>query len=94
MSSGTLAVRGRVQRESGVTHFIADRLHDLTDLMREVGEMDGPLPVRRGRGDEAKAGGSPDHREKGGLQDRRVRDIYIPDLRPGAGIKVPTWDFR
>jgi error-prone DNA polymerase len=42
-------------------------------------------------GDEAKTGGGPDSREALG---RKARDIYIPDLRLGSGIKVQTRDFR
>ena len=85
LAAGMLACRGRVQAESGVVHLVADQLTDLTPQLRGVAHQDAPFPLRTGRGDEAKHGGSPD---------QRVRDIYIPDLRLGSGIKVPTRDFR
>jgi error-prone DNA polymerase len=93
LSAGLLACRGRVQREGEVIHLIAEHLIDLSDLLRSVGERDEPLPVPHGRGDEAKHGGGPDARAVDGLG-RKPRDIYIPDLRLGSGIKVPTRDFR
>lgn len=89
LSAGMLGVRGRVQRASGVTHLIAEHLTDLTPLLHQVGERELAIPT--GRGDEAKRGGGPDERDALG---RRPRDIYIPDLRLGSGIKVPTRDFR
>jgi error-prone DNA polymerase len=36
LSSGMMAIRGRYQRESGVTHLIAEHLIDLSDLLRSV----------------------------------------------------------
>jgi error-prone DNA polymerase len=32
--------------------------------------------------------------EQGGPVARKARDIAIPDLRLGSGIRVPTRDFR
>ena len=92
LSAGMMGCQGRVQSESGVVHLVAERLSDLTPMLRGVAQRDAPFPLRTGRGDEAKHGGSPDQRD--GLADRRVRDIYIPDLRLGSGIRVPTRDFR
>ena len=86
LSAGMIACQGKVQREGEVIHVVADRLTDLSDLLRSVGRRD--FSLRTGRGDEAKHGGAPDPRE---THMRKPRDIYVPDLR---GIKVTTRDFR
>ena len=83
-----IGCRGRVQKESGVIHVVAEQLIDLSALLRTVGDRDDPFPLRTGRGDEAKHGGSPDARQF------RPRDIYSPELVTVPGIKVPTRDFR
>jgi error-prone DNA polymerase len=72
-------------------HRNSEELTDLSDLLRSVGDREQAFPLRSGRGDEAKHGGGPDPRDGLG---RNPRDIYIRDLRLGAGIKVPTRDFR
>jgi error-prone DNA polymerase len=90
LSASMIACRGKLQREGEVLHVIAERLTDLSDLLRGVGERDEAFPLTHGRGDEAKHGGAPDPREK--KQMPASRDIYVRDLRPG--IKVPTRDFR
>ena len=92
LSAGMIGVRGRVQREGDVMHVIAEHLFDLTHLLRSVGDRDEAFPLATGRGDEAKHGGGPDQRDV--PLGRKARDIYIPDLRIGSGIKVPTRDFR
>jgi error-prone DNA polymerase len=93
LSDGLLACRGRVQREGEVIHLIAEHLIDLSDLLRSVGDRDESFPVPHGRGDEAKHGGGPDQRAADELG-RKPRDIYIPDLRLGSGIKVLTRSLR
>ena len=90
LSASMIACHGRVQREGGVIHVITERLEDLTGLLRQVGQRDAPFPLRTGRGDEAKHGGSPDVREK---VLRAPRDIYCPE-RLATGIRVATRDFR
>jgi len=40
LNAAMLACTGRVQREGEVVHVIADRLEDLSDLLRSVGERD------------------------------------------------------
>ncbi|MBV9653690.1 MAG: error-prone DNA polymerase [Acetobacteraceae bacterium] len=92
LSAGMIACRGRVQGESDVIHVVTERLIDLSDLLRSVGQHGEPLVTQQGRGDEAKHGAGPDARDRSG--NVRVRDIFIPDLRLGSGIKVPTRDFR
>jgi error-prone DNA polymerase len=94
LSAAMIACHGKLQREAGVTHIVADRLTDLSDMLRSVGDRDGAFPLVHGRGDEAKHGGAPDPREGGGVGGRRIRDIYVPDLRAAGGIKVHARDFR
>ena len=109
MGASFLLVHGQVQREGDVIHVVADQLTDLSDMLRRVGDRpdDEAFPLRAGRGDEAKHGGSPDPRDDKALRHhpaatepddtalgRKPRDIYIPDLRLGSGIKVQTRDFR
>ena len=88
LSATMIACHGKVQKEAGVIHVIADQLEDLSDLLRSVGERDGPWPLRHGRGDGATHPGAPDRGELA----PRVRDVYVPET--GRGIKVPTRDFR
>ena len=40
LSAGMIACHGKVQREGDVTHVITDRLEDLSELLRSVGERD------------------------------------------------------
>ena len=96
LSAGMIACHGRVQREGEVIHVVTDRLEDLSDLLRSVGERDEAFPITHGRGDGAThpAGRDPRNSPGAGPGGRPVRDIYIPDLRLGSGIKVPTRDFR
>jgi error-prone DNA polymerase len=92
LAAGMLGCVGRVQREGEVIHVVAERLLDLTDLLRGVADYgssarDDAFPLRTGRGDEAKHGGAPDPREgprKGGPRPA-PRDIYPPDFRRGGG---------
>jgi error-prone DNA polymerase len=96
LSAGMIACHGRVQREGEVIHVITQRLEDLSDLLRSVGERDEAFPIEYGRGDGATHPGSRDPRDGRGAGPggRPVRDIFAPDLRLGSGIKVPTRDFR
>ena len=93
LTATMIACRGRVQKESGVTHVIAEELIDLSDLLRSVGQMEDPFPLRHGRGDGATHPGSPDRGDMDPMRPK-PRDIYVPDLLLGSGIKVPTRDFR
>jgi error-prone DNA polymerase len=85
LSSGMLGVRGRFQREGGVTHLIAEHLIDLTDLLRSVGDRDDPFSMRHGRGDEAKIG-TRDRLREG------PKEIVIPLAAelPEQSSEVPT----
>jgi error-prone DNA polymerase len=94
LSAGMLAYRGRVQREGEVVHVIAHRLEDLSDLLQGVEGRDGTYPLRYGRGDGATQSDAPQMHEGAGPGGRPARDITIPDLRLGSGIKVPMRNFR
>jgi error-prone DNA polymerase len=85
LSSGMIGVRGRFQREGGVTHLIAEHLIDLTDLLRSVGDRDDPFSMRHGRGDEAKIG-TRDRLREGS------REIVIPPAAelPEQSVEVPS----
>ena len=95
MTAGMIACHGRVQREGEVIHVTA-HLEDLSDLLRSVGDLDSPFPLRHGNGDGATHPGARDPRDRPGAGPggRPVRDIYVPDRLVGSGIKVPTRDFR
>ncbi len=45
LSATMLACHGKVQREGDVIHIIADRLEDLSGLLRRVGEQGGAVSV-------------------------------------------------
>jgi len=96
LSAGMIACHGKVQREGKVIHVVTDRLEDLTGLLRSVGNQDAPFPIEHGRGDAVTHPGARDPRDGPGAGPggRPVRDIFVPDLRIGSGIKVPTRDFR
>ena len=96
LSAGMIACHGRVQREGEVSHVVTDNLEDLSDLLRSGGERDEAFPIVHGRGDGATHPAGRDSRTGPGAATEMPvpRDIYIPDLRLGFGIKVPTRDFR
>ncbi len=94
LTAGMIACRGKVQREGEVIHVIADHLTDLSGLLRSVGARDDAFPLQHGRGDQVTHGGGPDHRERKGIGDRPIRDLFDRDRRVGRSIKVPTRDFR
>ena len=78
-----------------MTHVIVDRLEDLSDLLRGVGEMEDAFPLRRGRGDGGTHPGTQDPRDGARVQRdaSEARDIHVLGGRPDPGIKVPTRDF-
>jgi error-prone DNA polymerase len=81
LSAGMMGCRGMVQHQGGVTHVIAERLTDLTPMLRRVGEIDHAFPLTTGRGGEAKHGGSPDQRRRGNPRERRARVPYLEQVR-------------
>ena len=85
LSASMLACHGRVQREGEVVHVIADRLEDLSELLRSVGERDAAADLA----------GSDQWREPA----TRVAhgaglEAPTPPSQSGLGIRVPTRDFR
>jgi len=93
LSSGMIGCRGQVQREGGVTHLIAEHFIDLSDLLRSVGDRDETLPMRHGRGDEAKIG----TRETLRLGAQDALQQLTPDRQENSqvpAIRVATRDFR
>ena len=87
LQASMLACHGRVQREGEVVHVITDRLEDLSDLLRSVGERDGTacpvgpdLNLRRG--------------SNAGLQAGMGMDASSPPSQSSASIRVPTRGFR
>jgi len=91
-----LACHGKVQREGEVVHMITDRLEDLSDLLRSVGERDEAFPIQLGRGDGTThpAGQDPRKVSRARLGGHTVKDVNAPDQQLDPGIKVPTRDFR
>ena len=87
--SSMMAAHGKLQKEGGIIHVIVEKLVDLSDLLRQVGERDAPVILPTGRGDGARHGVSPDVRKP----IHKTRDIYCPE-RLSTGIKVQTRDFR
>jgi len=85
LSASMLACHGRVQREGEVVHVIADRLEDLSEMLRSVGERDGAASAagsapRRGCTTRLAAGAG-------------VDAANLPS-QSGGGIRVPTRNFR
>ena len=94
MSSAMISVTGVVQREGEVIHVIADRIHDRTAMLREVGDID--MPRMTSPGDGATHGGSPDRGEAGWKP--RIRSDYHPPFRNGCDpedvIPIRSHDFH
>ena len=83
LSASMLACHGRVQREGDVVHVVADRLEDLSGLLRSVGERDWA----------AADNADPGHRLASGMGARTAAEL-APHPNKDIGIKVPTRDFR
>ena len=68
----------------------------MSDLLRSVGERDAVPPIRHGSHDAAMqpAGLNPPRKQGPGIGDSTARTVASTDLQFGAGVKVPTRDFR
>ena len=93
LSSGMIGCRGRLQREGGVTHLIAEHLIDLSDLLRSVGDRDHEMRLRSGRGDESKTG-TRDMLRSGSVEARDSLNAHDHAVENAPTIKVVTRDFR
>jgi len=94
MSSAMISVTGVVQREGEVIHVIADRIHDRTQMLREIGDID--LPRMTSPGDGATHAGSPD-RGEAGWRPRARSDYHTPfrnGCDPEAVIPIRSHDFH
>jgi error-prone DNA polymerase len=90
LSASMIARRGLLQRESDVTHVVAEQLTDLSGLLASIGHRALPFPIAHGRGDQVTHGGGPDPRESFG---RKPREIHVANIHIDA-LKVKTRDFR
>jgi error-prone DNA polymerase len=86
-----LGCRGKVQREGGTIHVIAEHMIDQSEMLRRIGGMEEAFSLPTGRSDEAKQSGRPDPRETDPLP--KPRDIYIPDLHIDT-LKMKARNFR
>ncbi len=93
LSARMIGCRGRLQREGGVTHLIAEHFIDLSDLLRSVAERDGELRLRSGRGDESRIG-TRDRLRGGAMEPTAPPDTYEHDRERVPAIKIATRDFR
>ncbi|MCQ1799388.1 error-prone DNA polymerase, partial [Neorhizobium galegae] len=93
LGSAMMAINGKIQREGGVVHLVAQRMFDLTTDLASLGERD-TFRVPTGRGDEFAHGspGSPDSRERPPMG-VRPREIYIDDLHIDT-LKVKSRNFQ
>ena len=93
LGASMMGVNGKIQREGGVVHLVAQRLFDLSDDLATLSERDGAFPLPHGRGDEFASGsaGSPDSRDKASMI--KPREIYVPDLHIDT-LKVKSRNFQ
>ncbi|MGY2931859.1 DNA polymerase III alpha subunit [Bradyrhizobium sp. GM6.1] len=56
LSSGMLALRGKIQRDGAVVNLVAHHLADLSAELASVGDRDGGFPLPHGRGDQIRDG--------------------------------------
>jgi len=73
LSAGMVGIYGKLQREGEVVHLVAHCVTDLSDVLKSVGEREGPFPLPHGRGDEFHHGIPPEDRrrlpKRSGIQD-------------------------
>jgi error-prone DNA polymerase len=93
LSSGMIGCRGRLQKEGGVIHVIAEHIVDLSHLLRSVGDRDQPFQVEHGRGDEAKLGTREILRQ--GARDRNGElPVAQANAAPAAEIRFAVRSFH
>ncbi len=94
LSAGMIACHGRVQREGEVTHVITDRLEDLSELLRSVGERDEAFPIQRGGGDAVTHPAAPDPRHHGNHRKQEPSNARTVHQQADASIRPLIRDFR
>jgi DNA polymerase III alpha subunit len=84
-----IMVEGRLQHESGVIHVVAERMEDLTSLLKRLAE--GPAIETLSRNDHVKHGGE-DPREKGNRAAQQQRLLHqLPGMQELIGdLDVPA----
>jgi error-prone DNA polymerase len=94
LAASLLGCEGKVQSANGVIHLVVDHVRDLTAEMKQISGLDTAFPLKAGRGDEARHGGSGmDSREPKQRPIIQPRDMYTPDLHIDT-LKVKARNFR
>jgi error-prone DNA polymerase len=93
LSSGMIACRGRLQRDGGVTHLIAEHLMDLSHLLRSLSNRDEALLAQPGRGDEARIG-TRDRLRPGAKEMTDGPDEDVMERENEPTIRLSVRDFR
>jgi error-prone DNA polymerase len=92
LSSSMIGCRGRVQKEGGVIHVVAEQFFDLRDMLRSVGDRSNTLQIRHGRGDEAKVGTR--DRLQSAPTDNPTAAYQHPDLSYNSMIRIKGRNFH
>ena len=94
LGAGMIAVKGRIQREGEVVHFVVHQITDLSAALASVGQRNGAaFPLVQGRGDEARHGSPVRDANETTPAGPRAKDLYIRDLHLDA-IKVKGRNFQ
>ncbi len=88
-----IACRGRLQRDGGVTHLIAEHLMDLSPLLRSLSNRDEAFLVQPGRGDEARIG-TRDRLRPGAKEMTDRLDDGVMESVNEPTIRLSVRDFR
>jgi error-prone DNA polymerase len=93
LAATMMGCRGRVQCANGVIHLIVEEVVDLSAELRLISGLDAAFPLRAGRGDEAKTGGSGGDSREPKPPISKPRDMYVPDLHIDT-LTVKARNFR
>ena len=93
LSSGMIGCRGRLQREGGVIHIIAEHLIDLSQLLQSVSGQDQPFQAKHGRGDEAKLG-TRDMLRSEAKEPGHAPALFKDERSSQARIRISVRDFQ
>jgi error-prone DNA polymerase len=93
LGASMLGCRGKVQNANNVIHLIVEQVVDLTPELKRLSGLDVEFPLRAGRADEARHGGSAlDSREPKHAVPT-PRDIYVRDLHIDT-LNIKARNFR